>query len=155
MRLRCWRIMWVRQCPKSSGTTFTQSEMTYVEHSPTFRKKNSNFPPKKDFPLKFKFEFLKCRAVFSPSCISHTVLTKKDWQSIRIGDISLPQALRCWELQPYWSVSNHLNSNNNNNNPRMQDNAVVIQEEDEEQVQNLHALKHSHKRYKASGIESK
>lgn len=52
--------------------------------------------------------FGSCRAVFSPSCISHTVLTKRDWQSVRIGEVSLPQALRCWELQPYWSISNHL-----------------------------------------------
>lgn len=37
-------------------------------------------------------------AVFAPSCISHSVLTKKDWQSIRIDEISLPQALRCWEM---------------------------------------------------------
>ncbi|EFX74213.1 hypothetical protein DAPPUDRAFT_57291, partial [Daphnia pulex] len=56
--------------------------------------------------------FTNVSAVFSPSCISHTVLTKRDWQSIRIGDISLPQALRCWELQPYWS--NKRNNNNNN-----------------------------------------
>ncbi|GFG34831.1 hypothetical protein Cfor_12069 [Coptotermes formosanus] len=38
------------------------------------------------------------RAVFAPSCISHSVLTKNDWQSIKIDEISLPQALRCWEM---------------------------------------------------------
>ncbi|XP_064099049.1 palmitoleoyl-protein carboxylesterase NOTUM-like [Macrobrachium nipponense] len=36
-------------------------------------------------------------ALFAPSCISHTVLTKKDWTNIKIGDVSLPQALNCWD----------------------------------------------------------
>ncbi|CAN7982111.1 unnamed protein product [Ixodes pacificus] len=38
-------------------------------------------------------------ALFAPSCISHMVLTKRNWQSVQIYGISLPQALRCWELQ--------------------------------------------------------
>uniref|UniRef100_A0A182FI10 Uncharacterized protein n=2 Tax=Anopheles albimanus TaxID=7167 RepID=A0A182FI10_ANOAL len=36
-------------------------------------------------------------AVFAPSCIGHSVLTKRDWMKIRIDDISLADALRCWE----------------------------------------------------------
>ncbi|XP_052873832.1 palmitoleoyl-protein carboxylesterase NOTUM [Anopheles cruzii] len=36
-------------------------------------------------------------AVFAPSCIGHSVLTKRDWLKIRIDDISLADALRCWE----------------------------------------------------------
>lgn len=36
-------------------------------------------------------------AVFAPSCISHSVLTKRDWLNIKIDDISLAEALRCWE----------------------------------------------------------
>lgn len=36
-------------------------------------------------------------AVFAPSCIGHSVLTKKDWLNIKIDDISLADALRCWE----------------------------------------------------------
>lgn len=36
-------------------------------------------------------------AVFAPSCIGHAVLTKRDWMDIRIDDISLAEALRCWE----------------------------------------------------------
>ncbi|XP_068240258.1 palmitoleoyl-protein carboxylesterase NOTUM-like isoform X2 [Palaemon carinicauda] len=39
-------------------------------------------------------------ALFAPSCISHTVLTKKDWINIKIGDVSLPQALSCWDAAP-------------------------------------------------------
>ncbi|KAL1131741.1 hypothetical protein AAG570_011354, partial [Ranatra chinensis] len=42
--------------------------------------------------------FVNVSAVFAPSCISHSVLTKRDWQILRIDDVSLPQALRCWEL---------------------------------------------------------
>ncbi|KAH8302874.1 hypothetical protein KR044_011456, partial [Drosophila immigrans] len=36
-------------------------------------------------------------AVFAPSCIGHAVLSKRDWVNIKIDDISLPAALRCWE----------------------------------------------------------
>ncbi|XP_037939685.1 palmitoleoyl-protein carboxylesterase NOTUM [Teleopsis dalmanni] len=36
-------------------------------------------------------------AVFAPSCIGHAVLSKRDWINIRLDDISLPSALRCWE----------------------------------------------------------
>lgn len=42
--------------------------------------------------------FSNVSAVFAPSCISHSVLTKKEWQSVKIDEISLPQALRCWEM---------------------------------------------------------
>ncbi|XP_076267774.1 palmitoleoyl-protein carboxylesterase notum isoform X2 [Rhynchophorus ferrugineus] len=35
-------------------------------------------------------------AVFAPSCISHSVLTKKDWQEVKIDDISVADALNCW-----------------------------------------------------------
>lgn len=36
-------------------------------------------------------------AVFAPSCIGHSVLTKREWLDIKVDDISLPEALRCWE----------------------------------------------------------
>lgn len=36
-------------------------------------------------------------AVFAPACIGHSVLTKRDWQNIKIDDVSLTDALRCWE----------------------------------------------------------
>ncbi|ROT69956.1 putative protein notum-like [Penaeus vannamei] len=39
-------------------------------------------------------------ALFAPSCISHTVLTKRDWSSVKIGEVSLPQALYCWDITP-------------------------------------------------------
>lgn len=36
-------------------------------------------------------------AVFAPACIGHSVLTKRDWQNIKIDDVSLTDSLRCWE----------------------------------------------------------
>lgn len=36
-------------------------------------------------------------AVFAPSCIGHSVLTKRDWQNIKIDDVSFTDSLRCWE----------------------------------------------------------
>ncbi|KAI4498772.1 hypothetical protein M0802_006239 [Mischocyttarus mexicanus] len=45
-------------------------------------------------------------AVFAPSCISHSVLTKRDWQLVKIDEVSLAQALHCWELMP---LGNHHN----------------------------------------------
>ena len=35
-------------------------------------------------------------AVFSPSCISHTVITKPDWAKVSIEGVTLPDALQCW-----------------------------------------------------------
>ncbi|KAK7605237.1 hypothetical protein V9T40_007095 [Parthenolecanium corni] len=43
--------------------------------------------------------FQNVTSVFAPSCISHSILSRKDWHYIRIDDISLPDALRCWERQ--------------------------------------------------------
>lgn len=39
-------------------------------------------------------------AVFAPSCISHSVLTKRDWRLVKIDEVSLAQALHCWEQTP-------------------------------------------------------
>ncbi|XP_059615288.1 palmitoleoyl-protein carboxylesterase NOTUM [Phlebotomus argentipes] len=36
-------------------------------------------------------------AVFAPSCIGHSVLNSRDWLHIRVNNISLSDALRCWE----------------------------------------------------------
>ena len=38
-------------------------------------------------------------AVFVPSCISHTVLTKPDWAKVTVDGVSLPDALQCWASQ--------------------------------------------------------
>lgn len=37
-------------------------------------------------------------AVFAPSCVSHSILTKREWLQVSIDDVSIAHALRCWEL---------------------------------------------------------
>ncbi|CAH0553024.1 unnamed protein product [Brassicogethes aeneus] len=44
-----------------------------------------------------RHSFENVSAVFAPSCISHSVLTKRDWQNVKIDDISIAEALHCWE----------------------------------------------------------
>ncbi|KAL3199762.1 hypothetical protein MRX96_043797 [Rhipicephalus microplus] len=50
---------------------------------------------------KLRSTLMNVTALFAPSCISHEILTKRNWQAIEICGISLPQALRCWELQKH------------------------------------------------------
>ena len=38
-------------------------------------------------------------AVFAPSCISHTVITKPDWVRVTVAGVNLPDALQCWVSQ--------------------------------------------------------
>ena len=37
--------------------------------------------------------------VFSPSCISHTVITKPDWTKVTVDSVTLPDAIECWVTQ--------------------------------------------------------
>ncbi|KAJ0050510.1 hypothetical protein NL108_003732 [Boleophthalmus pectinirostris] len=36
-------------------------------------------------------------AVFAPSCLSHTMITKSNWMSFQVKGTSLPRALQCWD----------------------------------------------------------
>uniref|UniRef100_A0A3Q3WLF7 Notum, palmitoleoyl-protein carboxylesterase n=1 Tax=Mola mola TaxID=94237 RepID=A0A3Q3WLF7_MOLML len=47
-------------------------------------------------------------AVFAPSCLSHTAITKK-WMSFQVRGTSLPRALQCWDRS--------LEANRNNKTP--------------------------------------
>lgn len=74
-------------------------------------------------------------AVFAPSCISHSVLTKRDWMNVKIDDISIAQAIHCWEHHPFRkfrkrrknlrsfsiepSLINRINVKQSNDNQRM------------------------------------
>ena len=49
-------------------------------------------------------------AVFAPSCISHSVLTKRDWKMIKIDEVSFAQALFCWDQMP---IGNYHNNQHN------------------------------------------
>ncbi|EDS28214.1 notum [Culex quinquefasciatus] len=57
-------------------------------------------------------------AVFAPSCIGHSVLTKRDWLSIKIDDISLADALRCWEQSDVRERQVQRRQSNRNANPQ-------------------------------------
>lgn len=56
-------------------------------------------------------------AVFAPSCISHSVLTKKDWKLVKIDDISFAQALFCWDQMPIEKYHNNTRSQIETNQP--------------------------------------
>ncbi|KAK9303589.1 hypothetical protein QLX08_004754 [Tetragonisca angustula] len=56
-------------------------------------------------------------AVFAPSCISHSVLTKRDWQLVKIDEVSLAQALHCWEQMPIGNRRNDTRSPIETNQP--------------------------------------
>ncbi|XP_054635897.1 carboxylesterase notum2 isoform X2 [Dunckerocampus dactyliophorus] len=36
-------------------------------------------------------------AVFAPSCLSHTAITKSNWMTFQVKGTSLPRALHCWD----------------------------------------------------------
>lgn len=36
-------------------------------------------------------------AVFAPACLSHVLLTKRDWQSVSVNGVTLAQSIYCWE----------------------------------------------------------
>lgn len=44
-----------------------------------------------------RHSFENVSSVFAPSCLSHAILTKKDWLNVKIDDISIVDALHCWE----------------------------------------------------------
>ncbi|KAL5010032.1 hypothetical protein ScPMuIL_012337 [Solemya velum] len=36
-------------------------------------------------------------AVFAPACLSHELLTKSDWQTVSVDEVTLAESLYCWE----------------------------------------------------------
>uniref|UniRef100_A0A3B3DDP3 Notum pectinacetylesterase 2 n=1 Tax=Oryzias melastigma TaxID=30732 RepID=A0A3B3DDP3_ORYME len=47
--------------------------------------------------LELKDSLRDVTAVFAPSCLSHTVITKSTWMSFQVKGTSLPRALHCWD----------------------------------------------------------
>ncbi|XP_072239871.1 carboxylesterase notum2 [Leuresthes tenuis] len=47
--------------------------------------------------LELKNSLRDVTAVFAPSCLSHTVITKRNWMSFQVKGTSLPRALHCWD----------------------------------------------------------
>nr|XP_014272503.1 palmitoleoyl-protein carboxylesterase NOTUM [Halyomorpha halys] len=75
---------------------FDEAQMTADNVGAPVTKQQWDYIHKMGDSLRSTFENV--TSVFAPACISHSVLTKKYWQLLRIDDVSLPQALRCWEL---------------------------------------------------------
>ncbi|KAM6972224.1 carboxylesterase notum2 [Aplochiton taeniatus] len=68
------------------GQTLTEQQWTYMQNLGRDLKNSL-----KDVP-----------AVFAPSCLSHTLITKSNWMNFQVKGTSLPRALQCWDksLQP-------------------------------------------------------
>ncbi|KAF7216416.1 carboxylesterase notum2 [Nothobranchius furzeri] len=47
--------------------------------------------------LELKTSLRDVTAVFAPSCLSHTVITKGNWVSFQVKGTNLPRALHCWD----------------------------------------------------------
>ncbi|XP_060524164.1 palmitoleoyl-protein carboxylesterase NOTUM [Cylas formicarius] len=69
-----------------------------------------------------RHSFQNVTAVFAPSCISHSVLTKRDWQEVKIDDMSIADALHCWERKD----NRKINKRKNYKNKRQSDRNRVI-----------------------------
>lgn len=68
-----------------------------------------------------RHSFKNVSAVFAPSCISHSVLTKRDWQLVKIDQLTLPEALHCWEKRPYRRMRKMKNSAMQADDPNLQE----------------------------------
>ncbi|XP_031608684.1 carboxylesterase notum2 [Oreochromis aureus] len=47
--------------------------------------------------LELKNSLRDVTAVFAPSCLSHTLITKSNWTNFQVRGTSLPRALQCWD----------------------------------------------------------
>uniref|UniRef100_A0A667XVW7 Notum pectinacetylesterase 2 n=1 Tax=Myripristis murdjan TaxID=586833 RepID=A0A667XVW7_9TELE len=45
----------------------------------------------------FKNSLRDVTAVFAPSCLSHTLITKSNWMNFQVKGTTLPRALQCWD----------------------------------------------------------
>ncbi|BET00789.1 Pectinacetylesterase [Nesidiocoris tenuis] len=75
---------------------FDEAQMTADNVGAPMTKQQWDYVHKMGDSLRNSFKNV--TSVFAPSCISHSVLTKRDWRLLKIDEVSLPQALRCWEL---------------------------------------------------------
>ncbi|XP_024085339.1 uncharacterized protein LOC106665292 [Cimex lectularius] len=75
---------------------FDEAQMTADNVGAPMTKQQWDYVHKMGDSLRTSFRNV--TSVFAPSCISHSILTKRDWHLLKIDDVSLPQALRCWEI---------------------------------------------------------
>lgn len=107
-------------------------------------------------------------AVFAPSCIGHAVLTKREWMNVKIDDISLAEALRCWErstgkrnksrraFEGKKNRQNHNRNNRNNNNTDIEINDRLgnqHQQQSHSESKNYETVMLRHERHRLSKEE--
>ncbi|XP_062304593.1 carboxylesterase notum2 [Osmerus eperlanus] len=63
------------------GQTLSEQQWTYM----------------KNLGKELKSSLKDVTAVFAPSCLSHTLITKSNWMSFQVKGTSLPRALQCWD----------------------------------------------------------
>ncbi|XP_012273721.1 palmitoleoyl-protein carboxylesterase NOTUM [Orussus abietinus] len=94
---------------------FDEAQMTADNVGAPVTKQQWDYIHKMGDSLRQTFENV--TAVFAPSCISHSVLTKRDWQLVKVDEVSLPQALHCWEQVPLGNHRNDTHSQIETNQP--------------------------------------
>ncbi|XP_039289314.1 LOW QUALITY PROTEIN: palmitoleoyl-protein carboxylesterase NOTUM [Nilaparvata lugens] len=88
---------------------FDEAQMTADNVGTPVTKQQWDYIHKMGDSLRHTFRNVK--SVFAPSCISHSVLTKRDWRLLQIDDVSLPQALHCWEQHTLYAMQKAVNEN--------------------------------------------
>ncbi|KAM3849438.1 carboxylesterase notum2-like [Diretmus argenteus] len=63
------------------GPSLSQQQWTYM----------------KNLGMELKNSLTDVTAVFAPSCLSHTLITKSNWMNFQVKGTSLPRAVQCWE----------------------------------------------------------
>ncbi|XP_022911486.1 palmitoleoyl-protein carboxylesterase NOTUM [Onthophagus taurus] len=88
--------------------------------------------------------FKNVSAVFAPSCISHSVLTKRDWLQVKIDGVSIAEALHCWETIPIRKY-NHNNNMKRSRNHHHKEPKIVprqVKRIDNEETRKIRRRKH-------------
>ncbi|XP_050441633.1 palmitoleoyl-protein carboxylesterase NOTUM isoform X2 [Adelges cooleyi] len=95
---------------------------------------------------------LNVTAVFAPSCVSHTVLTKRDWKNIKIDSVSLPLALHCWQTETRFAKINKNLRNGDSKRVTKTDKSVG---KDPRRKQKLHRKNNGQQRSRMSDDEDR
>nr|CAB3264415.1 palmitoleoyl-protein carboxylesterase NOTUM precursor [Phallusia mammillata] len=66
----------------------------------------------RNLSIKIRTQLEQVDGVFSPSCIDHAVLERREWTSILVSDINLSSAFNCWEKSLQEAESHNKTSSN-------------------------------------------
>jgi len=78
-----WQFDEAQMTADNVGAPVTQAQWNFIHHQ----------------GRNIRRTFESVTAVFAPSCISHTVITKPDWTKVTVDGITLPDAIECWVSQ--------------------------------------------------------